>query len=188
MALLPVNTYVGGLAIITGLLAPVAAVGYFFFLSWRMPETVRVNLRDELVTTSNGGPFVVVGSSGIVGDARPPEASGPARVVPARGVRARPKAEPAAPGPAQGIAGGACYGNGTCNAGLECLDSVCRATAEAGKVDGPCYGNGTCNKGLTCSINTCRAPAEGAADGACYGNGTCNEGLTCAEGRCTAAD
>jgi hypothetical protein len=51
---------------------------------------------------------------------------------------------------------------------------------EAGAAGRACYGNGTCNAGLTCRAGTCEAPAAGEVDGPCYGNGTCNRGLTCA--------
>src|SRR5688572_16227833 len=50
---------------------------------------------------------------------------------------------------------------------------------EAGTSGGACYGNGTCNAGLSCQAGTCVAAQTGALGGACYGNSTCNSGMTC---------
>lgn len=62
-----------------------------------------------------------------------------------------------------GTSGGACYGNGTCNAGLACEAGVCVAP-QAGAMGGACYGNSTCNAGMTCeaATQTCVADAAGA--------------------------
>lgn len=57
-----------------------------------------------------------------------------------------------------GELGGACYGNGTCNAGFQCnLEDICEA-AEEGTENGPCYGNNTCNAGLDCRAGVCLDP------------------------------
>src|SRR5688572_22499411 len=60
---------------------------------------------------------------------------------------------------------------------------------DAGTSDGACYGNGTCNAGLSCSAGVCVAAQAGTLGGACYGNGTCNAGMTCdpASQTCVAA-
>ncbi len=50
---------------------------------------------------------------------------------------------------------------------------------DAGTAGGACYGNGTCNAGLTCDAGVCLAPQAGTLGGACYGNATCNAGMTC---------
>jgi len=50
----------------------------------------------------------------------------------------------------EGAAGGACYRNGTCDAGLRCDGSRCRALLE-GSLGGRCYRNGTCDARLHCS-------------------------------------
>ena len=50
---------------------------------------------------------------------------------------------------------------------------------DAGSSGGACYGNGTCNAGLTCDAGVCVAPQAGQMGGACYGNGTCNAGMSC---------
>ncbi len=61
--------------------------------------------------------------------------------------------------------------------------TVRRAEGTAG---GKCYGNGTCNAGLLCEGGSCRAKPKGVEGGACYGNGTCDAGLLCEGGRCVA--
>jgi hypothetical protein len=71
-----------------------------------------------------------------------------------------------------GSAGGACYGNGTCNAGLACQAGTCVAP-EAGALGGPCYGNSTCNAGMACdpATQTCVAAGAPAATAPPVGGG-----------------
>lgn len=57
--------------------------------------------------------------------------------------------------PATGTAGGECYGNGTCNEGLNCADGRCASASPSGTEGGPCYGNGTCNDGFSCADGIC---------------------------------
>ncbi|HUS64776.1 MAG TPA: hypothetical protein VMZ28_09555 [Kofleriaceae bacterium] len=61
-----------------------------------------------------------------------------------------------------GSSGGACYGNGTCNAGLACEAGVCVAP-QAGQMGGACYGNGTCNAGMSCDAATQTCVSGGGA-------------------------
>jgi cysteine-rich repeat protein len=51
-----------------------------------------------------------------------------------------------------------------------------------------CYPNGTCNAGLNCVAGFCRVPAIGDSGGPCYPNSTCNGVLDCVDGRCQGAD
>ncbi len=71
---------------------------------------------------------------------------------------------PSAAPPADGTSGGACYGNGTCNAGLVCVgNALCEvAKDKSGHLGGVCYGNGTCNSGLECNMESsiCEATTE----------------------------
>ena len=61
-----------------------------------------------------------------------------------------------APGGTPGVAGGPCYPNATCNAGLECASSVCvDPSAAAGGAGGACYPNNTCDAGLACEGGVC---------------------------------
>ncbi len=60
--------------------------------------------------------------------------------------------------PTPGAAEGPCYGNHTCNTGLRCISTRCKAPLQ-GHEDGPCYGNGTCNTNFFCLNNTCRTGA-----------------------------
>lgn len=48
-----------------------------------------------------------------------------------------------------------CYGNGTCNDGLSCVDDLC--VSLAGDEGEACYNNGTCNAGLVCESDVCVA-------------------------------
>jgi hypothetical protein len=55
-----------------------------------------------------------------------------------------------------GVAGGPCYPNDSCNAGLACTGGICTDPASAaGEAGGPCYPNDTCNAGLVCSGAIC---------------------------------
>jgi formylglycine-generating enzyme required for sulfatase activity len=55
-----------------------------------------------------------------------------------------------------GVAGGPCYPNATCNAGLECSGGVCLdPAAVAGTAGAACYPNATCNAGLECQNGVC---------------------------------
>jgi hypothetical protein len=58
--------------------------------------------------------------------------------------------------------------------------------SEPGTADAPCYGNGTCNSRLNCLEGTCRNPETGMLNGACYGNDTCNAPFACVEKICVA--
>lgn len=146
-----VNSAVGLTAVATGVLMLGFPVLSFLLSSWRMPNTVNISLRDDSVQMSEEGDYKVVVSSGRIGDA----AAAPAASVHPAVV---PPTSPVAPNPipVAGSVGGACYGNGTCNAGLSCSDGICRE-AEAGTAGGACYGNGTCNAGLSCADAVCVA-------------------------------
>lgn len=84
----------------------------------------------------------------------------------------------------------ACYGNGTCNPGLDCIAGVCAEhVCPDGSESCPCYGNGTCDDGLQCSEGVC-TPATGDGDGDSGdgdgdgdsgdgdGDGACGDGVT----------
>ena len=60
-----------------------------------------------------------------------------------------------------GTEGGACYPNGTCNAGLACTDGICMTPTE-GDEGGPCYPNDTCNEGFSCTDGRCQEAIEDA--------------------------
>lgn len=51
-------------------------------------------------------------------------------------------------GAPEGERDGKCYGNGTCDLGLSCMDDFCvEAIGDEGNA---CYANGTCNGDLEC--------------------------------------
>lgn len=71
------------------------------------------------------------------------------------------------PGGTPGVAGGPCYPNATCNAGLECSDGVCLDPgAVAGTAGAACYPNATCNAGLECQNGVCLLEAQPPVDDA----------------------
>lgn len=87
--------------------------------------------------------------------------------------------------PALGVSGGSCYGNATCNTGLNCVKGRCVETRRSvGDDGGPCYANATCNARLECVVDTCRPITPGTVQGACFGNQTCHGDLACIEGTC----
>ncbi len=62
----------------------------------------------------------------------------------------------------EGSSGCPCYGNGTCDSALECVDGAC---LDPGCVEGtedcPCYANGTCNAELECTeLQVCKPDAS----------------------------
>lgn len=60
---------------------------------------------------------------------------------------------------ADGAQGCDCYGNGTCDPGLECSNDVCvPENCDEGSQDCNCYGNGTCNADLECMGGICVPP------------------------------
>ena len=79
---------------------------------------------------------------------------------------------------------GPCYGNGTCNENLVCVNDIC-SQIETGDEGGPCFGNNTCNDLLSCVNGIC-TDITGQEGGPCFGNGTCDSGLTCDNSLCVA--
>ena len=75
---------------------------------------------------------------------------------------------------AQGNEGCPCYGNSTCNDGLECATTgVCvSSSCSDGDADCPCYGNATCNDGLICGNDGRCHPEGGATSTTTGGNDT----------------
>ena len=64
-----------------------------------------------------------------------------------------------------GVAGGPCYPNDSCNAGLACTGGICAdPSAAAGVVGGPCYPNDTCNAGLVCLSGVCAVDTTDTGD------------------------
>ncbi len=58
----------------------------------------------------------------------------------------------------QGPEGFDCFLDGTCNAGLVCVDGTCELEhigPEEGELDGPCFSNGSCRFGLVCVDDIC---------------------------------
>lgn len=81
-----------------------------------------------------------------------------------------------------GTAGGNCYPNGTCDPGLDCIDTKCMPERPTmGTKGGNCYPNGTCNPKLDCvdSICTPERTAMGMEGGNCFPDRTCRPGLQC---------
>lgn len=65
-------------------------------------------------------------------------------------------------GCSEGTSGCVCYGNGTCDAGLECSENVCVPEGcDEGSLDCNCYGNGTCDAGLECMDGVCKPGGPG---------------------------
>ena len=90
---------------------------------------------------------------------------------------------------AAGEAGAACLADGSCNEGLVCEGAVCIEPVAAGEEGGVCRDDGTCDAGLVCESDVCVAgPAVGEKGGACYSDGTCDEGLACANDLCVKID
>jgi hypothetical protein len=52
------------------------------------------------------------------------------------GTNAKAGEPPTAEAPGDGKDGGACYGNGTCDEGLRCVDQICRLSADDGTQGG----------------------------------------------------
>ena len=88
-----------------------------------------------------------------------------------------------------------CYGNNTCDQGLECTNDVCTViVCDEGTEGCPCYGNDTCDGTLQCENGVCvpvtvdgdsQFCPDGTENCPCYGNGTCNSGLECTDNVCT---
>lgn len=86
-----------------------------------------------------------------------------------------------------GRVGEPCFGNGTCDDGLECREDTCiKPRAPQGMEGGSCYPNNTCDGALECIDTRCRrhGAVDGAPGGRCGAGGTCNAGLTCEDGAC----
>lgn len=86
----------------------------------------------------------------------------------------------------RGKLNGPCYGNGTCDAGLECRDGICLTPADQGFEGGPCFPNGTCMGALECEDGVCVAVPQGEEGGPCRPDDTCDAGLVCVDGVCVA--
>lgn len=56
-----------------------------------------------------------------------------------------------------GVEGGSCYGNGTCNDGLTCLDGTCVASGSEGT---PCVSNAECLPDLRCVAGVCEPAGD----------------------------
>lgn len=83
-----------------------------------------------------------------------------------------------------GAAGQPCCPGGRCNPTLECnQNNVCRAPCGAGGQR--CCPGGVCDAGLACNANGICRECGGDQDICCPGN-TCQSGLACVNGRCTA--
>ncbi len=174
----------------------------FFFYAWRVPETINISLKNKDVFTSPLAQTTVISASGNLGRRKLKRRKKMRVVREAKDDketvrRKSPQADEESPRlltrepvrrttASVGAASGACYGNGTCDAGLSCVDDVCREEAADGTAGGACYGNGTCNAGLSCTDGVCREAADGTEGGRCYGNNTCNAGLSCVDALCVA--
>lgn len=94
------------------------------------------------------------------------------------------------PGPGQrpvGAEGGACYGNGTCDTGLACVEGRCVAVIEdGGGLGEPCRSGGVCDAGLECAAGVCVEPAAagGGLGEPCLSGDLCDAGLACTAGLC----
>ena len=86
---------------------------------------------------------------------------------------------------AMGLSTG-CFKDG----GGEGEDSGETGTCSEGSMGCDCYGNGTCDVGLTCSQSVCVPEGcdEGSLDCNCYGNQSCDTGLMCTDGVCRPED
>jgi len=125
------------------------------------PDDTRNEIRND--AAEMGANFVRLDSTtaagyGLIGTAYrcPAEAFSPTPSAPPEGPAPTSEPDPIE----DGTAGGACYGNGTCNSGLVCSEaSMCVETPD-GAEGGACYGNGTCNDGLSCLADRCSTTGE----------------------------
>lgn len=85
-----------------------------------------------------------------------------------------------------GEVGCGCLDNGTCDAGLACVNELCESCPEG--TDGcACAGGTSCDGTLTCQNGFCVAVGgctEGTLDCACGAVNACAAGLTCSSGYC----
>lgn len=93
-------------------------------------------------------------------------------------------------GPKQGEEGGACYGNGTCNAGLECLSQLCvNPGVDGGGDAAPDVGNDVVTSDASGEAGDAGDGAASCGNGTepCCPANTCNDGGCCVDGTCVAA-